>query len=53
MAKPLRDGEPRIEIRPSEGDKPMLEIAVWMLNPGEQRVVARRVCEVLRKKLTS
>jgi L-seryl-tRNA(Ser) seleniumtransferase len=50
-AKLLRDGEPRIEIRPSAGDKPMLEIAVWMLNPGEHRVVARRVREVLGKNL--
>jgi L-seryl-tRNA(Ser) seleniumtransferase len=50
-AKLLRDGEPRIEIRPSAGDKPMLEIAVWMLNPGEHRIVARRVRDVLISKL--
>jgi L-seryl-tRNA(Ser) seleniumtransferase len=50
-AKLLRDGEPRIEIRPGAGDKPMLEIAVWMLNPGEHRIVARRVREVLSSKL--
>jgi len=48
----LREGEPRIEIRPSAGDKSMLEIAVWMLNPGEHRIVARQVREVLRKNLT-
>ncbi len=51
VAKQLRDGEPRIEIRPSPGDKPFLEIAVWMLQPGEQRIVARRVREVLLKNL--
>ncbi|HYK89091.1 MAG TPA: aminotransferase class V-fold PLP-dependent enzyme [Acidobacteriota bacterium] len=45
--KRLRDGEPRIEVRPSAGDKPVLEIAVWMLQPGEHRVVARRVRQVL------
>ena len=47
VVKKLRDGEPRIEVRPSAGSKPVLEIAVWMLHPGEQRVVARRVREVL------
>ncbi len=47
----LRDGEPRIEVRPSAGDQPVLEIAVWMLQPGEHRVVARRVREVLSKSL--
>jgi D-glucosaminate-6-phosphate ammonia-lyase len=51
IAKQLRDGEPRIEIRPSAGDKPFLEIAVWMLQPGEHRIVARRVREVLQKNL--
>ena len=30
----------------------MLEIAVWMLNPGEHRIVARRVREILGKSLT-
>lgn len=50
-ARLLRDGEPRIEIRPGSGDKAMLEIAVWMLGPGEHRIVARRVREVLSGKL--
>ncbi len=49
IAKLLREGEPRIEVRPSAGDKPVLEIGVWMLKPGEHRVVARRVREVLTK----
>jgi L-seryl-tRNA(Ser) seleniumtransferase len=48
VAKDLRDGEPRIELRPSAGEKPFVEIAVWMLHPGEHRIVARRVREVLR-----
>jgi seryl-tRNA(Sec) selenium transferase len=51
VAKQLRDGEPRIEIRPSPGDKAFLEIAVWMLQPGEHRTVARRLREVLLKNL--
>jgi D-glucosaminate-6-phosphate ammonia-lyase len=49
VVKLLRGGEPRIEVRPSAGDKPVLEIAVWMLKPGEHRLVARRVREVLSK----
>jgi L-seryl-tRNA(Ser) seleniumtransferase len=51
--KLLRDGEPRIEVRPSAGDKPVLEIAVWMLQPGEHRVVARRLREVLSRNLAA
>lgn len=49
--KLLRDGDPRIEVRPSAADKPFLEIAVWMLQPGEHRIVARRVREVLGKAI--
>ena len=45
--KLLRGGNPRIEVRPSAADKPVVEIAVWMLLPGEHRLVARRVREVL------
>jgi L-seryl-tRNA(Ser) seleniumtransferase len=51
IAKQLRDGEPRIEVRPSAGNRPVLEIAVWMLQPGEHRIVARRVREVLTKAM--
>jgi hypothetical protein len=39
-------------VRPSEGDKPTLEIAVWMLQPGEHKIVAQRIVEVLKKNLT-
>jgi L-seryl-tRNA(Ser) seleniumtransferase len=49
LVKLLRDGEPRIEVRPSAGNRPVLEIGVWMLQPGEHRVVGRRVREVLLK----
>jgi L-seryl-tRNA(Ser) seleniumtransferase len=51
VVKQLRDGEPRIEVRPSAADKPVIEIAVWMLQPGEHRIVARRVREVLTRNL--
>jgi L-seryl-tRNA(Ser) seleniumtransferase len=45
--KAMRDGEPSIGIR-SEGNT--LVIGVWMMNPGEDRIVARRLREVLQKK---
>lgn len=48
-AKALREGEPRIEVRPSAApSEPRLEIAVWMLQPGEHRIVAKRCAEVLK-----
>lgn len=42
----LREGEPRIEVRGEVEDG--LEIAVWMLEPGEEEIVGRRLGEVLR-----
>ena len=42
----LRDGEPSIGTR-SEGDA--LVIGVWMMQPGEEKIVARRLREVLAK----
>jgi L-seryl-tRNA(Ser) seleniumtransferase len=43
----LREGEPRIETRPEATEG--IEIAVWMLEPGEEEVVGRRLREVLSK----
>lgn len=43
----LRDGEPRIEVRATLADG--LEIGVWMLEPGEDEIVGRRLREVLKK----
>lgn len=37
----LREGDPSIEVRPQFDEG--LEIAVWMLEPGEERIVSRRV----------
>ena len=45
--KELRDGEPRIELRATLPDG--LELAVWMLEPGQAEIVGRRLAEVLRK----
>ncbi len=47
VAKRLQQGEPRIEVRPSAEDDPILEVAVWMLQPKEYRIVSRRIREVL------
>ena len=49
FVKALREGEPRIEVRPNAPSEPRLEVAVWMLQPGEDRIVARRCAEILKK----
>jgi uncharacterized pyridoxal phosphate-dependent enzyme len=46
--KALRGGEPRIETRPGATDEGRLDIGVWMLHPGEDRIVARRCAEILK-----
>jgi L-seryl-tRNA(Ser) seleniumtransferase len=48
FAKALREGEPRIEVRPSPPTQPRAEIAVWMLQPGEYRIVGQRCAAVLK-----
>jgi uncharacterized pyridoxal phosphate-dependent enzyme len=42
----MRDGEPSIAIR-SEGET--LVVGVWMMRPGEETIVARRLREVLER----
>ena len=44
--KKLREGQPSIEVVP--GVKDSLSIGVWMLQPGEDKIVARRIREVLK-----
>jgi len=46
VVKKLREGEPSIELRP--GAKEAIEVAVWMMQPGEAQTVARRIREVLK-----
>lgn len=46
-AEAMREGDPSIEVRP--GSREALEIGVWMLEPGEDEIVARRLHEVLSK----
>ena len=48
-AERLRTGEPSVEVRPKYEEG--LEIAVWMLEDGEERVVGRRIHEVLSSAL--
>ena len=45
----LREGEPRIEVRPSDPGEPRLEIGVWMMEPEDHPVVAKRCREVLQQ----
>jgi L-seryl-tRNA(Ser) seleniumtransferase len=48
VIKRLREGEPRIEVRPEvEGS---VELSVWMLKPEEVQVVGRRLRDVLSRK---
>jgi len=47
VVKAMKDGEPSIGIR-SEGNA--LVLGVWMMKPGEEKTVARRLRQVLEKK---
>ena len=47
VVKVLRDGEPSIGTR-SEGDA--VVIGVWMMQPGEDKIVARRLRQVLERR---
>jgi L-seryl-tRNA(Ser) seleniumtransferase len=58
VAKELRNGSPSIELNPLTGqkrgaglanDENMIVVGVWMLLPGEDAIVARRLKEVLSK----
>jgi hypothetical protein len=42
----LRKGNPAIELNPSTGPNGLV-VGVWMLQPGEEEIVARRLREVL------
>ena len=57
----MREGTPRIELNPSTGGGPassglpggsnVIVVGVWMLQPGEDDIVGRRLHEVLAEKL--
>src|SRR5712692_7359791 len=44
--KKLLEGNPSIELRP--GAPQGIEVAVWMMQPGDAQIVARRIREVLK-----
>jgi L-seryl-tRNA(Ser) seleniumtransferase len=58
VMRKMREGTPRIELNPSTGGGPasaglpggnnVIVVGVWMLQPGEDQIVARRLQEVLR-----
>jgi len=58
VGEKMRQGKPRIELHPSTGGEPAMEglpsgdntilVGVWMLQPNEDLIVARRLREVLR-----
>jgi uncharacterized pyridoxal phosphate-dependent enzyme len=46
VAQRLRDGEPPIEVVP--GSREELVVGVWMMQPGDARIVGRRIQDVLK-----
>ena len=47
VVKALRDGEPSIATR---AEAETVVVGVWMMRPGEDKIVARRLREVLQRK---
>jgi D-glucosaminate-6-phosphate ammonia-lyase len=47
VAKVLREGEPSIAVKPDVADA--LEVAVWMLEPGQDEIVGKRIRDLLKK----
>ena len=47
LMQKLRDGEPSIELVPAPTAPDTIEIASWMLQPGEAEIITRRVREIL------
>ncbi len=46
VVRQLREGDPSIEVVP--GSRESLVIGVWMMQPGDAQIVARRLREILR-----
>jgi L-seryl-tRNA(Ser) seleniumtransferase len=62
VARELRKGTPSIELNPLTGakrgaglpnDESTIVVGVWMLQPGEELIVARRLREVLSKAVSA
>ena len=46
----MLEGEPSIELNPSTDKEKAHVIGVWMLQPGEAHIVAKRLRQILEKK---
>ncbi len=61
--KKMREGKPRIELNPSTGGAPAsaglpggpntIVVGVWMMQPGEDVIVAKRLRKVLQDALAA
>ncbi|HUS05494.1 MAG TPA: hypothetical protein VMZ52_04320 [Bryobacteraceae bacterium] len=49
LMQKLREGEPSIELVPAPSLPETIEIASWMLQPGDANIITRRIREVLTK----
>jgi L-seryl-tRNA(Ser) seleniumtransferase len=62
VMRKMREGKPRIELNPSTGGAPAsaglpggpntIVVGVWMLQPGEETIVGKRLKEVLQAAIT-
>jgi L-seryl-tRNA(Ser) seleniumtransferase len=62
VKKKMREGKPRIELNPSTGGEPAsaglaggpntIVVGVWMLQPGEDMIVGKRLREVLQAAMS-
>jgi L-seryl-tRNA(Ser) seleniumtransferase len=63
VMRKMRAGRPRIELNPSTGGAPAsaglpagpntIVVGVWMLQPGEDIIVAKRLREILQEAAAS
>jgi len=63
VMKKMREGKPRIELNPSTGGAPAsaglpggpntIVVGVWMMQPGEDAIVAKRLQKVLQDALAA
>jgi L-seryl-tRNA(Ser) seleniumtransferase len=49
LMQKLREGEPSVEVVPAPYVSGSVEIATWMLQPGEAEIIARRIRDILTK----
>jgi L-seryl-tRNA(Ser) seleniumtransferase len=47
LLQKMRDGEPSVELVPAPTILGTIEIASWMLQPGEADIISRRIREIL------